>query len=109
MSALRRRLGATMTNGDDSFRCEVVIESRMGLHARPAARIVELAGKFDCAVRIIKDVAVVDGKSILQILSLAAATGTLLTIETHGHEGLAAITALAGLMMEINKEEAELA
>lgn len=50
----------------------IVINKTHGLHARPAAIFVQLANKFNSSVKVEKDGEVVDGKSIIAILSLGA-------------------------------------
>ena len=54
---------------------EVVVSNQHGLHARPAALFVQTANKYDSAVRLQKDNDVVDGKSIIAVLSLGVHTG----------------------------------
>jgi len=62
----------------------VTIVNRLGLHARAATRLVNCASGFDSQVRVKKGTRSVNGKSIMGILTLAAATGTELVIETEG-------------------------
>jgi phosphocarrier protein HPr len=72
---------------DDStstHKATVTICNRMGLHARPAVVFVELANKYNAAVVIRSAEQAVDGKSIMQIMMLAAIQGTELEIETVG-------------------------
>jgi phosphotransferase system HPr (HPr) family protein len=76
----------------------VVIKIPQGLHARPADLLVRLASCFESKVEIVKGLERVDGKSILGILTLAAAQGTELLIEATGHDSEAAIEALASLI-----------
>jgi phosphocarrier protein len=75
-----------------------VVVNRLGLHARAAARFVQLAGQFRSTVRVAVGERVMDGKSILGLLLLAAAQGTLLTIETEGADADAALAALIELV-----------
>lgn len=79
-------------------RGEVVVVNRLGLHARAAARFVQLAGQFRSTVRVAVGERVMDGKSILGLLLLAAAQGTRLTIDTDGADADAALAALIGLV-----------
>ena len=70
---------------------ELKIENRLGLHARAAAKFVELANRYQAQIHLVKGNARVDGKSILGLLTLAAARGTSLTlIASGGDEGDAA-------------------
>jgi phosphotransferase system HPr (HPr) family protein len=84
--------------GADHYRSTVTIVNEMGLHARPASLFVELANRFDCDVALSKGRTRVDGKSILQLLSLSAEAGTKLVLETRGPEALAALAALGRLV-----------
>ena len=77
---------------------EVVVSNELGLHARAAARFVHLATQFGSQIRIGRDARMMDGKSIMGILLLAAARGTMLTITAHGPDEAAAIDALARLV-----------
>jgi phosphocarrier protein len=75
----------------------VTILNRLGLHARPAMSFVDAANAFDAEIRVSKGAQSVDGKSIMQMMMLAATKGTVLTVEASGsdaQEALAALTAL---------------
>jgi phosphocarrier protein len=77
--------------------CEVTIANRLGLHARAAAKFVHLASRYRAQVRVSRAGRVVDGKSIMGILLLAAAYGTTIAITADGadeHEALAALREL---------------
>jgi phosphocarrier protein len=54
---------------------EVFVNNTHGLHARPASIFVQIASKFDSSVRLVKNNEVVDGKSIIAILSLGINKG----------------------------------
>jgi phosphocarrier protein len=60
------------------------VRNKMGLHARPAALIVQTANKFPCDVTLEKDGQNVNGKSIMGVLMLAAAFGTTVTVRAEG-------------------------
>jgi phosphocarrier protein len=77
---------------------EVTIINRLGLHARAAARFVHLATRYQSQVRVGRDAKVMDGKSIMGILLLAAACGTRLTITANGPDEQDAVSALAHLV-----------
>jgi phosphocarrier protein len=74
------------------------IINRLGLHARAAAKFVQLASRFQASVRVTNGTTTMDGKSILGLLLLAAAQGTTITIETDGRDAEAALEALAALV-----------
>lgn len=79
-------------------RREVEVLNALGLHARAAARFVNVAGRFTAQVRLSREDRTVDGKSLMGILLLAAARGTRLTIEAEGPDAEAAADALAALV-----------
>ena len=76
----------------------VTVVNQLGLHARAAARFVHLATRFQAHVTVGRDEKVMDGKSIMGILLLAAARGTTITIMAEGPDEAAAIEALAQLV-----------
>jgi phosphocarrier protein HPr len=76
----------------------VVVSNELGLHARAAARFVHLATQFESQIRVGRDSKVMDGKSIMGILLLAAARGTTLTITADGRDEAAAMDALTRLV-----------
>ena len=76
----------------------VTVTNQLGLHARAAARFVHLAAKYESQIRVGHDARVMDGKSIMGILLLAAARGTTLTISAEGPDEDAAVAALCGLV-----------
>ena len=77
---------------------EVTVINALGLHARAAARFVQLAARFTSQVRVARDTKVMDGKSIMGILLLAAARGTTITISADGADEQAAVDALVELV-----------
>ena len=79
-------------------RREVRIPNRLGLHARAAARFVHTASRFRSRVTAGRDGRVMDGKSILGILLLAASQGTLVEVAAEGPDEAEAIDALAALV-----------
>ena len=76
----------------------VVLTHENGLHARPATKLVEAAGKFVSDISIAKDGYVVNGKSVIEILTLAAEQGAHLTITAKGKDAAEAVKALAQLI-----------
>jgi phosphocarrier protein HPr len=77
---------------------DVPILNALGLHARAAARFVQTANRFQAAIRVTRGDRTVDGKSIMGILLLAAARGTVLTIAAEGPDAAAAINELGALI-----------
>lgn len=76
----------------------VTVTNRLGMHARAAARFVHMAATFQSAVKVAHDHRVMDGKSIMGILLLAAARGSVITISAEGADEQAAVDALCGLV-----------
>jgi phosphocarrier protein HPr len=76
----------------------VIVSNSLGLHARAAARFVHVATRFTSQVRVTRDAKVMDGKSIMGILLLAAARGTTLTISADGEDEGDAVEALVRLV-----------
>ena len=78
-------------------RAEVKLVNRLGLHARAAAKLVATAKTFSSRISLAKDGNAVDGKSIMNILLLAAPVGSVLELVVEGEdeaEAFAAINAL---------------
>ena len=74
------------------------IVNRLGLHARPAAEFVKLAGRFSAEISVEKDGMTVNGKSIMGVLMLAAEHGSELRIRGEGQDAQEAVEALASLV-----------
>ncbi len=79
---------------------DVKIMNKMGLHARPAMQLAELANKFKSDIIIRKDSQAVNAKSIMEVLLLAATQGTNLQIEARGVDAQEAVNALSELIEE---------
>ncbi len=76
----------------------VTIQNPLGLHARPAMSFVELASDHDSKITVKKAEQAVDGKSIMQMMLLAATKGTELEIIAEGADAADAIKALTDLV-----------
>ena len=79
---------------------EVKIQNELGLHARPAAKFMQLANKFRCKISVKKDGESVNGKSVMGMMMLAAGKGTSIVIEANGQDALRAVKALEELVEE---------
>ncbi len=66
--------------------CELTVQNRLGLHARPASMFVQTTNKYKSKVKVVKDHMEVDGKSIMGLLMLAAPLGTTLKIVLDGED-----------------------
>jgi phosphocarrier protein len=80
------------------IRRELAIRNRLGLHARAAARFVHTASRFRSRVTAGRDGRVMDGKSILGILLLAASQGTAIEVTAEGEDEDQAMDALEALV-----------
>jgi phosphocarrier protein HPr len=76
----------------------VTVSNQLGLHARAAAKFVHMATRYESQIRVGRENRVMDGKSIMGILLLAAARGTTITISADGPDEQAAVDALCGLV-----------
>jgi phosphocarrier protein HPr len=78
---------------------DVVVCNRLGLHARAAAKLVQLANQFQSQVAISTNHMSADAKSILGVLTLAAAKDTSLTIEVSGPDESEAAEKILALIL----------
>ena len=83
----------------------VTIINKLGLHARAATRLVNLATAFECELWISNEEKTVNGKSIMGVLTLAASKGTKLTIEAEGKDENEAIEDITELIISRFGEE----
>lgn len=77
---------------------KVVIQNKLGLHARAAAAFSKQASEFHSDVMVVKDRMEANGKSIMELLTLAAVKGSSIVIKTKGKDESQAIEALADLV-----------
>ncbi|MEQ8850902.1 MAG: HPr family phosphocarrier protein [Phycisphaerales bacterium] len=85
----------------NEVKAQVVVRNRLGLHARPAMTFVDAAMAFDAAItvrRAEEDGEEVDGKSIMEMMMLAATQGTTLEIKAVGDDAQTAIEQLSALV-----------
>ncbi len=79
---------------------EIVVSNKLGLHARPAMQFVDLANQFKSDVKVEKfgdDPMEVDGKSVMQMITLAATEGTSMRIIADGEDADQAVAKLVEL------------
>jgi phosphocarrier protein len=84
---------------------EFTIKNRLGIHARPAAKMAKTANDFESAIRVMKDGLEVNGKSIMGIMMLAAAQGNVIEVEAEGPDENEALQALGDLIENRFDEE----
>jgi phosphocarrier protein HPr len=76
----------------------VIVVNPQGFHARPAHMFMKLASQYQARVEILKGNEVINGKSILDLLTLGAGNGTTLCLRADGDDAEAAVEALARLI-----------
>jgi phosphocarrier protein len=76
---------------------EQLVVNRLGLHARAAAKLVQLCGRYGSRVMLICRGREVNAQSILGVMMLAAGKGTTLTVRTEGEDEVAALAAVIEL------------
>jgi len=87
-----------MSSSSIEARRVATICNQRGLHARAAARFVKTAGLFDAEVRVRKNGTEVSGRSIMGLMMLAAAPGTVIELAATGRQAEAAVAALTELI-----------
>lgn len=77
---------------------QFTIVNKLGLHARASALFVKTASQFDSDIKVLRDGIEVNGKSIMGIMMLAAAKGTMIHLKVTGVDEDAAFQKLAELI-----------
>ncbi len=99
-ATLHRAKNPTMLNK------EITIINKLGLHARAAAKFVNLASQFESEIALTRDGRRVNGKSIMGVMMLAAAQGTTLELSVSGNDENEALEQLEGLIGQRFGEDA---
>ena len=73
---------------------KITVVNRLGLHARPAAQIVQQASRFKSEIRLSKDGLEVNAKSIMGVMMLAAEMGSIVWVSADGPDEAAAVEAI---------------
>jgi len=89
-----------MTQNFHVARRQVAVNNVLGLHLRAADKFVRMANAFQSDVRVCCEGIIANGKSILDLLSLAAECGTMLALEAQGCDAEDAVAALANLISD---------
>ena len=89
--------GAGGQRGAATEQIALVVRNRLGLHARPAARLVSTAGRFTAEVTLLKDGRRANAKSINQVATLGVRHGDTITVSAGGPDATAALAALQAL------------
>jgi len=82
----------------DTVRVKAAIVNARGLHARASAKFVETAAKFRSEITVIKGDNTVSGRSIMGLMMLAAAKGSIVELVAQGPDAKEAIAALTSLI-----------
>jgi phosphocarrier protein len=86
-------------------RTEAEIVNKLGLHARAAAKLTQLAGNFAAEVWLLRNGRRVNAKSIMGVMMLAAGKGSRIVIEADGEDAESALAAVVRLIAERFGEE----
>ena len=81
-------------------RTEVEIVNKLGLHARAAAKLTQVAGGFAAEVWLSRNGRRVNAKSIMGVMMLAAGKGSRVVIEADGEDAEGALAAVVRLIAE---------
>ena len=81
-------------------RAEAKIVNKLGLHARAAAKLTQVASGFKCDIWLSRNERRVNAKSIMGVMMLAAGMGVSIVIEAEGESAEAALTAIQRLIAE---------
>jgi Phosphotransferase System HPr (HPr) Family len=84
---------------------EFILENKVGLHARPAAKLVETVNKFESNVVITKNNREANGKSILHVLALGAERGDKILVKVNGEDEENAMNEIENLVKSKFYEE----
>lgn len=77
---------------------DFTIVNKLGLHARASALLVKTASRFSSEIKIVREGIEVNGKSIMGIMMLAAAKGTVISVKVEGSDEAEAMAALADII-----------
>jgi phosphocarrier protein HPr len=77
---------------------EILINNKLGLHARASAKLSQLASKYPCEVWLSRNGRKVNAKSIMGVMMLAASKGTSILVETRGEQEQEAMNAIQVLI-----------
>ncbi|MEH6559042.1 MAG: HPr family phosphocarrier protein [Oceanicoccus sp.] len=80
------------------IKTRITIINKLGLHARAASKFVTTATAYGCNIKVGKDGNMVDGKSIMSVMMLAASKGTDLDLEFDGNDEQQAMDAVTSLI-----------
>ena len=84
---------------EKGHRAWATIQNELGLHLRPASKLVKLASGFEqCEITLTKDVQTINAKSIMGVIMLAAEVGSRLLVEADGKQSEEAVRAIVQMI-----------
>jgi phosphocarrier protein HPr len=83
----------------------IKVVNALGIHARPASKIVQTANRFKCRISLIKETTTADAKSILHVMMLGASFGSTVLVRATGEDEKDAVAALCRLFADKFDEE----
>ena len=107
MATKKMTINQTKNSIHETHSREVVVENEQGLHARPADLVAREAQRWESRIEFVGKAQRVDGKSILDLLTLAAEAGTHLVVEATGPDASEALDAIGSLFeqkFDMNEE-----
>lgn len=96
----RAKIKVQRTSCLKSRRIELTVRNRLGIHGRPAAQFAKVANEFECMIFVEKDGELVNAKSIVGLMLLAAGPRAKLLIRARGRDAGMAVKALQKLVLE---------
>lgn len=98
MSGAKKAQDAKPADKPNRICKEMVVQNKLGIHARPAAMFVKTANNFTCNVFVEKDGETVNGKSIMGMMMLAAGPGSRIRVQAEGGDAAQALNELEHLL-----------
>jgi len=98
-------IGKSPASSGNSLSKELIIQNKLGLHARPAAMFVKISNRHKSEIWVEKDGEEINGKSIMGLMMLAAGQGSKLIVRANGPDAAEALTALEALIKNKFEEE----
>lgn len=98
---------STMDDGNGRLRQSVIVANPQGLHLRPAMAFAKCAQQFDASVSVLHGDRSVNGKSLIDLMLLAAEHGSELIVEVHGNDAKTALPALTEILASPSADHLE--
>jgi phosphocarrier protein HPr len=87
-----------MNDAPSEARGRFTIVNQLGLHARAATKLVQLASRFPCEVEVARDDQTANGKSVMGVLLLCGSKGTVLEVRARGDRAAECVQAIGELI-----------